>query len=234
MKKLILLAGIIVDVCAAVGFIYFLIKEKYLIGFILLCVTVVLLVAIIYRILNLNGKFPMEIKEAEFILTIIEPKGTLATLTKKQILIPKVKSYEFHWDRNLRVTGTIANFITSLGAINEIRNEAGGYSVLTKFHQPLRREIEYKRVFTCECKESFTQDEEDTAYTVDYPTRKAIIKVEFPKERICKKIIKWVVIIGAQEFPTETMPTLDDVRETITWNIPKPKLGQTYYLKWEW
>ncbi len=83
--------------------------------------------------------------------------------------------------------------------------------------------------------DGFKKDVEYFQTTIDHVTRDLTIAVVFPKNRLPKR----VVMIEHRRSKTtlvggEATQTLPDGRQQVKWHIPKPKLYESYSLRWEW
>lgn len=84
-------------------------------------------------------------------------------------------------------------------------------------------------------KDGFTKEVEDFQTEIDHPTEKLSLSVIFPAERFPKQVAVMernrarTIALGPRHFRT-----LPDGRQQVTWKMKKPRLYESYILRWHW
>lgn len=78
----------------------------------------------------------------------------------------------------------------------------------------------------------FPSKEEFVKYKVERPTKQAVIRVQLPDNRPCKRAWSKRILGSAEEDYGK--PDVTDNNRTIEWHIGRPRWGYEYALFWEW
>ena len=136
--------------------------------------------------------------------------------------------------RNISADGQISNFLWNGKPIpsSSISQQMGQYEVLVNLPViPGRWQI-FDGELSYEMKNSFNGNPESVQYCVDFPTKKVVLTILFPKNRPCLSA-EARKMQGAGARPIE-MPTISQNGRELALTIKRPTYGATYTIYWHW
>ena len=182
---------------------------------------------------QLTGSY--EVLDYETKLELLDAAGELARYTKHQkvkFLQDNVIAFQ---DQAWGDGEIFVDYQCSPGFPVDHYRDGNKYRVLISLRETKNRgDIETFHIERT-IRNGFVRTIEDYQVDVDHNTRKLSLTVVFPKERIPKRVkVMEQKTQRSQDLSIEDLETLPDGRRQITWATEKPKLFQSYVLRWEW
>lgn len=171
----------------------------------------------------------------EATLELLDNEGKQARFTKHQqvkFLQENIIAYQDHaWgDGNI-----FAEYKCSPGVAVDRYRDGHRYQILISLRETKNRgdveDFHIERLIT----DGFTRPMEDLQTEIDHVTRKLVLRLIFPQERVPRSV-KLIEdnTKRVKELGPAYRDTLPDGRIQISWTTEKVGLFETYMLRWEW
>ena len=176
---------------------------------------------------------PYTFKIAEVTLSFIGGKDR-ALLSKEYIIRPNYRNLQQMKHKNIASDGTVKNICWNDEPVpqNKILTRLGEYAVTIDFPTTCVWLRNFTGKLSYELINSFGGNSEGIFYSVDYPTKKVIIRVNFPEDCLCIHAHA-TLIQGAGEKEIQD-PAISSDRKSLVLKLKRPKLGSQYGIYWQW
>jgi hypothetical protein len=176
---------------------------------------------------------PYSVPEA---LVTLEFKGDekRATLTKKYKICPNFAHLSQLEHRNIASDGDISNFLWNGLPIspNAISKHLGEYVIRVDLPVNPGRWRIFEGELSYELTDSFNGNPEGMEYCIDFPTKKAVLTILFPKNKRCLSA-EARKMQGAGAIPI-SRPVVSNDGSRAELVLRRPTLGAKYAIHWNW
>jgi hypothetical protein len=184
----------------------------------------------------LQSKRPeFTIKELTKELKLLDKGGHLAALKRTMVATSNLNGLKEVWYRNIAADGQIEHITINgeAAAPGNVIKQLGLIHLRIPLAVALTEGQEMSNEVTYDLIDSFVRESEALIHIVNYKTRKAHLRIEFPEGRTFKKATMTEIYGGAKPNILRTLANQNQ-SNTLDWEIEEPKLGGSYELRWEW
>lgn len=176
-----------------------------------------------------------EILEYESTLELLDPRGRLAHLTKRQ-QVKFLQDYviafqDYAWGQG----NVLADYQCKPGFEVDRYLEGERWNILISLRETKHRGDVQDFYIERKLSNTFINNEEWWQIEMQHRTRSAKLQVIFPKRRHCMEAM---VIERTRDRTTHLEPTsfsiLPNGRQLVKWETLEPRRFETYTIKWKW
>jgi len=184
-------------------------------------------------IMRKDGVF--EILDYDSTLELVDPQGQEAVFKRSQkvkFLQDNVIAYQDHaWgDGEL-----FADYACSPGEVADRYKEGDRWNILISLRETKNRGDIVDFYIIRKVKDGFTADEEWRQTEIQFPVKRLRMSIIFPKERYCHRALMMERNRNkSRPLGPEHFMKLPDGRQVLTWETEKPRLHESYTIKWWW
>jgi len=189
----------------------------------------------IQRVVGLRHEGMYEVLEYEARLVLKDPRGETAHYFKRQRVRFVQDNIIAYQDQAWGDGDIFADYKCSPGVAVDRYREGNRYRILISLRESKKRgdieEFNIQRTI----EHGFTKAVEDFQTDIDHTTRKLRVSVVFPAARIPRQI-SLIEKNAARTTPLgkDQLRALPDGRWQVTFSTGKPRLFESYILRWSW
>jgi hypothetical protein len=165
-------------------------------------------------------------------LTIHDPGGKSATLTRTQWARPNQSGLSQFWCKNLGADGEIKNIRIDGKPVSatDMRVSCRVLSIRKIFDKRLGWRKKFRVEVAYDLEDSFCAAEESLIHSVDYDTKVLKMRIELPKKCFDAQFF---YRLGDDERKAGEIDIRED-RLVLDAQCRNPKIGADYYVSWTW
>lgn len=176
-----------------------------------------------------------EVLEHEATLELLDTRGERAQVRKRQRVRYRQNNIIAYQDQAWGDGEILLDYRCAPG-VEADRYEAGHKThILISLREVKRRgETDDFRI-EWQFRNAFLRTQEEWGSEVSHRTRRLVLQVLFPGERPPRRV--WLVEELRRKktlLPQEAAGQLPDGRWLVSWQVARPQLHESYFLKWEW
>ena len=198
-------------------------------GYIIVGLIIAACAVLLIRDQLLQNKSEFTISQLEKTLSIVDTCGSKAIQTQKQLMTACHSGNTEFWFNNIHSTGTIQRITIDGMAPSEKKSEGNNTQVCMKFSPGLKVTKEFEATLSIEHKNAFVNTAESFSHTVDTDTKLLRLIVELPQGRPASSAEVFCNPADGSQIPVAIIE-----QSRIIVEVPEPKLGTEYGVRWNW
>lgn len=224
-NELLTLIGLIIGVP---GFLLLFFQGQAVIGVVVFGVCIGL--AWLYWFLNQPEFTLLEVRR---VIRLLDRDGTRAQMERYQEARANHKGLSEFCHKGIMADGSIENIRIDGDEPDYQALECGAIVVCKYFPDTLERGEKLEMTLTYDLVNSFTKKSEAIIHVISHKTKRLTLEVQCPSDRPVRDV-KASLRYGGQKFKLLPKPKRSPDSCQIVLEIKRPKLGEEYYLEWDW
>ncbi len=176
-----------------------------------------------------QNKSKFAISQLEKTLSIVDTCGSKAIQTQKQLMAACHSGNAEFWFNNIHSAGTIQRITINGTAPAEKKSEGNNTHACMKFSPELKVTKEFEATLSVEHKNAFVNTTESFSHTVDTDTKLLRLIIELPQGRPASSAEVFCNPADGSQTPVAIIE-----QSRIIVEVPEPKLGTEYGVRWNW
>jgi hypothetical protein len=183
--------------------------------------------------LSLLQKQNFKFHQLHHFIAIKDVQGHIAIWRKETTATPFHPGIAFWRDEQFHATGKLRFIKSEPGVIDEIRQDGGTLTVVTRFEKPLEQGVTFVKALEIEVSDSSCNPEEDFSWVLMGDFEEFGIHIAVPIERPFKEPPQVCYMLSTQECQIPTV-SVSEKMNAVDFVVRPPIQGAKYVVRWKW
>jgi len=183
--------------------------------------------------LSLLQKQNFKFHKLHHFISIKDIQGHIAIWRKETTATPLHPNITFWRDEQFHATGKLRFIKSEPGIIDEIRQDGGTFTVVTRFEKALEPGVPIVKALEIEVSDSSCNPEEDFSWLLMGDFEEFGIHITVPVERAFKEPPQACYMLSTQECQIPTV-SVSEKMNAVDFVVRPPIQGAKYVVRWKW